>query len=639
MNRVLFAIIIIVAICAGLTSYTNWQSHRQDNLRLEALKTQVPDIGREKDFVSSDTCQSCHPGEYHSWHRTYHRTMTQLATDDNIEGVFDGTEIISHGMKYTVFRSNEMNMVRMPDPDLVMAVAEGKMKKRYEDIPHIERQVVMATGSHHYQTYWVQSPRMKKLMQTLPLVYLIKDRQWIPRENAFMRPPNEKGDFITQWNHHCIRCHSTGGNPNLQPPGTPDEGLLLSEVGEMGISCEACHGPGEQHIAFHRNPVNRYTKRSTGFDGDSIINPARIDHKRSSEICGQCHGVYIDAGIEAEKYRFEGIHFKPGEDISQYRYYVFHPESKLRSEETSRSEWEQNKEFYTERWWEDGRILAGGREYTAQAATACFKDGTMSCMSCHTMHDGDPADQLNPALTEQQMCIQCHDQPQYTTNITEHTKHSANSSGSQCMNCHMPRTAYALFGALRNHQIESPDMESISRHNVPNACNLCHLDKTLAWTRDNLVAQYGMDSLPVPDGSGDVAASVFWLLQGDAKRRAIAAWHMGWDDARKISGSEWMVPFLSIGLQDPYGVVRYISRESLKSIRGFEEFEYNFLDDRENLRKSSELAVRQWLTNKSPIEGVEGNDAVLVRPDRTTNQARIRELVRNRDHSPVSISE
>ena len=70
-------------------------------------------------------------------------------------------------------------------------------------VPRVNKRVVMTTGSHHYQTYWVEGsvkdPQTKRnetkygnLLQTLPLVYLPKEQQWIPRENAFMMAPESK---------------------------------------------------------------------------------------------------------------------------------------------------------------------------------------------------------------------------------------------------------------------------------------------------------------------------------------------------------------------------------------------------------------------------------------------------------------
>ena len=44
-------------------------------------------------YVSSDTCRACHPAEYESWHGSYHRTMTQVATPDTVRADFDGVQV------------------------------------------------------------------------------------------------------------------------------------------------------------------------------------------------------------------------------------------------------------------------------------------------------------------------------------------------------------------------------------------------------------------------------------------------------------------------------------------------------------------------------------------------------------------
>ena len=48
----------------------------------------------------------------------------------------------------------------------------------------------------------------------------------------------------------------------------------------------------------------------------------------------------------------------------------------------------------------------------------------------------------------------------------------------------MTATTYGLVKAIRSHLIDSPTVESSLTTGRPNACNLCHLDRTLDWTAD-----------------------------------------------------------------------------------------------------------------------------------------------------------
>ncbi len=57
--------------------------------RVAGRPVQVPDEG----FVSSQTCRACHPSQYQSWHRSYHRTMTQVATPETVAASFDGVAV------------------------------------------------------------------------------------------------------------------------------------------------------------------------------------------------------------------------------------------------------------------------------------------------------------------------------------------------------------------------------------------------------------------------------------------------------------------------------------------------------------------------------------------------------------------
>ena len=584
-------------------------------------------------YVGSEACRTCHGKEHESWYRTYHRTMTAPARGEVVKGLFDGTRVQVSGLEYRVYREGDRYMVEMPDPDAMMYIVQGGRKVPLDRVTRVRLPVVMTTGSHHYQTYWVESPRHPGLMQTVPLVYLISEKRWIPREAAFMRGPEDREPLVTQWNHHCIRCHSTGGNPGLNEA----TGQLETQVGELGISCEACHGPGEAHgkrMQAHLGSAlsSKLTKKVVAADV-SILNPSTLASKKSTEVCGQCHGVYVIREEYGMEYAKAGPLFHPGEELLKTRFYPQPP--RVGATEAERADYKRNEAFFRELWWPDGTILAGGREYTGLLASGCYSRGEMSCLSCHSMHSSDPNDQLKPGMDGPSACVKCHTEPKYTSRIMEHTRHAVGSEGSNCLNCHMPYTSYALFKAIRSHQIGSPSYESSVRYGVPNACNLCHLDKSLDWAGRELARRRGVAEPSEPSKDGDVSAFLVWILRGDAAQRAIAAWHAGWEPALKASGSGWQAPFLARLLDDPYPVVRHIAGERIRGLKGYGGIETDFLATADVRKLDVERALARW--TRATVDRV--SPSVLLLPDGKVMEDRLRELLGRRDNRSVTIKE
>lgn len=588
----------------------------------------TPPRSSEQGYVGSESCRECHKEEHASWHRSYHRTMTQLTTPDAVIGQFDGSTIRSSGYDFSVFREGTNFMAKMPDPDLLMYVHQGGKAPPSGGIPETDAPVVMATGSHHYQTYWVPSSRHPGLLHSLPLVYLKNDRKWIPREAAFLIAPDDVGNFFTQWNHHCIRCHSTGGNPGLNPA----TGQLETRVGELGISCEACHGPGKRHVDLMAELKRKVGEAPQPEGGHAILNPLDLDHKHASQICGQCHGVFIFKDEAAYEAASEGPLFKPGDDLEAFRQYIRFPGG---GDPAAQRELALNRRFYSERWWDDGTVLAGGREYTGLSVSACYVKGEMSCLTCHSMHKSDPNDQLKRTFEPRETCAGCHQEPLYTTEISKHTFHAPQSPGSDCMNCHMPHTTYALFKGIRSHQIQSPSVRQSSEHGTPNACNLCHLDKTLAWTGEHLAKWHGQPLPALSKEQQEVSAALLWLAKGNAAQRVITAWHAGWPEALQASRTEWIGATLPLLLRDPYGVVRKVASESLKKQPGFESLQYDFTAP---ARKLDEI-VRELYR---PIYGKKfgsNGPAVLVGPDGTFDFTTLSLFLQTRDNRSMTIKE
>ena len=132
----------------------------------------------------------------------------------------------------------------------------------------------------------------------------------------------------------------------------------------------------------------------------------------------------------------------------------------------------------------------------------------------------------------------CHHS--FASTLEEHSHHPAESSGSECMNCHMSYTSYGLLSALRSHTIDSPTIAKSLETGRPNACNQCHLNRTSAWAADRLSEWYGIPKPELNPIDRSVPASLVWLLSGDAGQRALMAWSMGWEPAQQASDPGWM---------------------------------------------------------------------------------------------------
>ena len=50
----------------------------------------VPSLRTDQLFAGSNSCRACHAAEYDSWHASFHRTMTQVASPESVVAPFDG---------------------------------------------------------------------------------------------------------------------------------------------------------------------------------------------------------------------------------------------------------------------------------------------------------------------------------------------------------------------------------------------------------------------------------------------------------------------------------------------------------------------------------------------------------------------
>jgi predicted CXXCH cytochrome family protein len=493
-------------------------------------------------YVSSTQCRQCHPDKYASWHRTYHRSMTREADASSVLGAFDGRSLDYLGVR--------ARMQRGPDGGYEMSFRPAD--SRAETRVRVERTV----GSHRYQQYLA---RDGDLYFRLPIAWDVGARRFIHMNSAFLTPdpalaPDavvsnvDYNRHVTRWNDNCVFCHNVRPSPGLEQAS----GRFDTQVAELGVACEACHGPGAEHVAQNREPLRRYLLHLGGAPDPSIRNPRRMSAERSSEVCGRCHGQRITSDID--RFQRDGDPFIPGEELGHY--------SRPLARETR-----QNGEpgLFRARFWPDGTARLTAYELQGQLQSPCRQSDRFSCESCHAMHEGEPAGQLRPGAQGDGACTGCHARLSTPLAAADHSGHRAGSPGSACRNCHMPDIVYGLVSVHLSHRIEVPDVARDHAASRPDACTLCHVDRTRSWAARASHASAPADDPAERAGLSEVA---YRLLAGDPIERAIAAHALGKPEAQHAPEyrAQRLGLLQSTLLDDPYPAVRAIAQRSLASV-------------------------------------------------------------------------
>jgi hypothetical protein len=85
----------------------------------------------------------------------------------------------------------------------------------------------------------------------------------------------------------CFGCHTTAST-TADSTGTDLTGKdkFEPEQAAWGVTCEACHGPGADHVAAMKAGVEK--------GREMIFNPARLNPVASVDFCGACHRTWQD---------------------------------------------------------------------------------------------------------------------------------------------------------------------------------------------------------------------------------------------------------------------------------------------------------------------------------------------------------
>lgn len=479
--------------------------------------------------------------------------MTQEPTKDAVVGRFDGREVSYESQSARPFEKDGRFKMDLP-------TESGRRTA----------EVALAVGSHRYQQYFEKIRSADGFhLRRLPILWHIGERRWLHINTVFLGPDDANWNaHASTWNSNCIFCHTTGPEPRLigdPRKATRDHAAWDSKTAELGISCESCHGPGRAHAEAEEAAK----ARGETHDGDPmIVDPHELDGERSAAVCGQCHGQRMPKDPAAiNEWIVKGPSFRPGMKLLDHVTPIA---------ATTPSIVANDPDLFSKRFWKDGTPRLSAYEFQGWNASPCRKDAKFSCGSCHTMHGGDPKGMIEPKMRGPLGCVQCHQE--IGRDIAAHTHHGANSPGSNCYECHMPRIAYGILELHRSHRIEIP---APARHSEkfgrPNACGLCHVDRTIAWlegkTRELWTSPKNAPSADIPPGNATDRDAIKDLLTGDTPTRAVIAQALAADGvviARESEAARRIALIASCG--DAYPAVRRIARRALLLLESKESF-------------------------------------------------------------------
>ncbi|MCB0794195.1 MAG: tetratricopeptide repeat protein [Flavobacteriales bacterium] len=382
------------------------------------------------EYVGPTVCGSCHGEEHGAWTTSDHHWAMLEANDSTVLGDFDDAMLRANGIEARFLRKDGAFIIHTQGAD-----------GAYRDHP-----VRYVFGHYPLQQYLVEFPNGR--LQVPRESYDVVKERWFHQYEGDTIPPNDWMHWTRgaqNWNSMCATCHSTDLQRNYDV--TADS--YRTTWSHINVSCESCHGPGSEHVAFMSRSEDDKAGRAypvwrsplSGSSKEAVVSTCMPCHSRRAEL-------FPDARASLEPLD----HFMPAL-----------PDDEL--------------------YFPDGQIKEEVYVYGSFLQSVMHKRG-VTCTNCHDPHNGQLLFEGNA------LCMQCHE-PELNT--SSHTFHAEGSSGPSCVNCHMPARTYMGNDERHDHGFRVPRPDLSVRFGVPNTCNQCHSDRTAQWASDHVDRWYGSE--------------------------------------------------------------------------------------------------------------------------------------------------
>ncbi|MDP6442550.1 MAG: multiheme c-type cytochrome [Pirellulaceae bacterium] len=348
------------------------------------------------EFLGVDACRDCHAERVESFAETAHFRTSQVATRDNVAGSFergrDGYQSIDEALRFVMDAEDGLRQT---------AVVSHEGEAFEYSAPF---DVVLGTAkSAQSFLFWRESH-----LYQLPLSYSAQLDSWTKSPGY----PAGLAIFSRAVSSGCLRCHVTFVAEREDAWNSFDR-----ETAIWGISCERCHGPGRDHVAYHQR-----VGKVGDLAADPIVNLEALPIERQLEICAQCH-----AGTG--EFLRPPFAYRPGEELAGF----------IRQEPQE----------------EQSLVVHSTNQLARLRLSKCFlSSAAMTCSTCHDVHRHESSDRQLAS----KKCRQCHQVEDCPPAVRLGSRGREN-----CIDCHLPTardqqadlaTADAVvYPLMRDHRV------------------------------------------------------------------------------------------------------------------------------------------------------------------------------------------
>lgn len=405
---------------------------------------------KQAEFVGGKECISCHQREYELWKGSDHDNAMAAANDSTVLGNFNNAEVEFRGKKHKFYKRNGKFFVYTEG-------IGGEMK---------EFQVSYTFGVRPLQQYLI--PFANGKYQCLPIAWDTNEKRWFDMAGMVYSSEELKPSSwfywtnqSQNWNGMCAECHST----YLQKNYNLEKDSYNTTWSDINVNCEACHGPGSEHLDWAKLPEG---SRSYDSNFGLVLKTNNQTTKQYVEACAPCHSRRTSLGVEDHR---------SNDFYNKYRPQLITPPL----------------------YFSDGQMLDEVYNFGSFTQSKMYMH-EVRCNDCHDAHS------LKFKFEDNALCTQCHRAEEYDTFQHHFHKYASEKGepvknrfgeivavgeGVLCRNCHMQKRFYMGIDDRRDHSFRIPRPDISIKYNIPNACNDCHADKSFQWSEDYIKKYYG----------------------------------------------------------------------------------------------------------------------------------------------------